>query len=71
MAGAGAEEAEGGFGAKQVFEWAMFLLIGTFALSCVEQFAQAQQRFYDEQTLEAAGVRTQATNRCVRLMGLF
>jgi membrane protein YqaA with SNARE-associated domain len=55
--GAGVEdEAAGGIGLKDLFEWAMFLLIGTFALSCIEQFAQAQQRYYDEQLLlEAAG----------------
>ena len=48
-----AEEEGGGVGVKDVFEWAMFLLIGTFALSCIEQFAQAQQRYYDEQMMDS------------------
>lgn len=57
--GEGDEEA-GGFGLKDAFAWAMFLLIASFALSCIEQFAQAQQRSYDDKVLEAAGIKTKS-----------
>eukprot|EP01043_Picozoa_sp_COSAG02_P056341 COSAG02_NODE_6667_length_3429_cov_3.808390_3_plen_403_part_00 len=55
------DEETGGFTASDVFAWAMFLLIASFALSCIEQFAQAQQRSYDEKVLEAAGIKTKST----------
>ena len=40
-----------------LFAWGMFLLILMFALSCIEIFAQAEQRAQDEKELEQAGAK--------------
>ena len=40
-----------------LFAWGMALLIGMFALSCIEIFAQAEQRAQDEKELEQAGAK--------------
>jgi vacuole membrane protein 1 len=53
-------EQAGGFGASDIFAGAIGLVIATFALSCIEQFAQAQQRSYDENALAAAGIQTKS-----------
>lgn len=60
-----AEQSEeaGGFGVSDILPTVMFLLIATFALSCIEQFAQAQQRSYDEKVLEAAGIQTKSKKK--------
>lgn len=53
-------EKAGGFGVSDLFALAVSLVIATFALSCIEQFAQAQQRSYDEKILAAAGVKSKS-----------
>ena len=40
-----------------LFAWGMALLILMFALSCIEIFAQAEQRAQDEKELEQAGAK--------------
>ena len=53
----GGERCGVGISLGVLFAWGMALLIGMFALSCIEIFAQAEQRAQDEKELEQAGAK--------------